>query len=298
MGDGFATRGWLTPEAVSALVSDVPSSRPRQEAEQLILEAFRQAQESTKQEWTSMTVPVLKNRLLQLSSKRFNETDFGSPNIWHFVTQFPELIKAEGERPRETVRMLQPQVVETDPRDTPAALDPAAKGRIRQDLWQAVFDYASQRTYVWDETLGRARALSEQDRSDLPVIPTLSTTDMKELRQEFVEAQRAVAEKDVNRLQEWVDRGGPTVALPRIYRSLWNAHLKSHAANRLRAFFLNADLDVPKDLVATASHAPDHAVESARRLAHRYIDAMTAEELDRLSIELAVVMRVSVRSEK
>lgn len=300
VGDGAARRGWLVPQAVSRLVDGVEALRPSNEVEQLILKAFQRAQESSKKDWTSMAVPVLKNRLLELSSKKFREADYGSPNIWHLVTKFPNLLATEGVRPREHVRILQPHRVEMDARETPGILDPAATSRIRPDLWQAMFDYASQKTYVWDEVTGRARVRSERDRADIPVVPTLSAEDMNDLRQEFVHVQEAVSDHDRERLEEWVRTSGPTVALPRLYRSLWNAHLKSHAANKLRAFFLAAGLDVPKDLLGRADDAvePEREVERERRLAHRYIDAMTADELSRLSIEMAVILRVPTHSER
>lgn len=300
VGDGAASRGWLRADAVTALIADVTPLLSLSDAEPLILKAFRQAQESLKTEWTAMAVPVLKNRLLQLSSKSFRESDYGSPNIWHFVTQFPKVIATEGVRPRERVRLIEPENVEANERETPAALDPAGMGRIRQDLWRALFDYSAQETFVWDEAKGRARVRSELDPESAPVLPTLSAEDMNELRAEFVRLQEKVSDHDAVRLDEWVTRGGPTVALPRLYRGLWNAHLKSHAANTLRAFFLSEGLDVPKDLVERVStHVePEREVERLRRLAHRYIDAMTAEELARLSIEMAVVLRIPGHAER
>lgn len=300
VGDGAASRGWLIPQAVTRLVDGVESLRPVSELEELILMAFQQAQESSKREWTAMAVPVLKNRLLELSSKTFRETDYGSPNIWHLVTRFPDLLGTEGVRPREHVRLLQPHRVAADSREQPGTLDPAGTSRIRQDLWQAMFDYASEKTYVWDEVTGRARVRSESDRAEILVMPTLTAEDMNELRKEFVHVQESVSEHDEERLETWVRTSGPTVALPRLYRSLWNAHLKSHAANKLRSFFLAASLDVPKDLLGRTDEPvePASEVERTRRLAHRYIDAMTAEELSRLSIEMAVLLRVPTRAEK
>jgi hypothetical protein len=300
VGDGAVRRGWLRADAVSALVTGVASPRPLSDAEPLILRAFRQAQESLKTDWTEMAVPVLKNRLLQLSSNTFNELEYGSPNIWHFVTRFPELLGTEGAHSHERVRLLKVEQVEADERERPAALDPAGLGRVRPDLWRATFDYSANEAFVWDEVLGRARARSDGDSENMPILPTLTENDMKQLRTEFVNLQEKVSEHDLARLNEWVVRGGPTVALPRLYRGLWNAHLKSHAANKLRAFFLAESLDVPKDLVgrSVTPTEPEHEVERVRRLVHRYVDAMTADELLRLSIEMAVVLRLAAHSEK
>lgn len=79
----------------------------------------------------------------------------------------------------------------------------------------------------------------------------------------------------------------------------WNTHLKSHAANRLRSFFTHAQVDVPNDLFGGTPRVREKEtdIERHRRHAHRYIDAMTGEELARLSIEIAVVARVQLPAE-
>lgn len=295
VGDGASLRGWLTADAVSALVGGAPSPQLLTEAEPLILEAFRQAHDRSKSGWELMTIPVLKNRLLQLSSQTFREDDYGSPSIWHFVTRFPGLLGCEGTRGAERVRLLKPNLVENDP-DQPiaGALDPVGKGRMRVDLWKAAFDYSSEKVYIWDEAIGRARVRTERD-GDLPVLPTISEIELRALRREFVEAQGDVSDGDASRLSAWVEGAGATAALPRSYRALWNAQLKSHAADRVRAFFIRSGLSVPTDLIEV-SDAPaerESDVERARRVAHQYIDAMSGDELSRLSIEMSVVLRVA-----
>ncbi len=299
LGEGIADRGRLAPDAVSALIASVEPRRPVSDAEPLILAAFQQAEDKSKVEWTSMAVPVLKNRLLQLTSRNFREDEYGSPNIWHFVTLFPALLATEGEYPRERVRLLTRARLQSADVGEPASLDPAGLGRIRSDLWRAVVDYRSQEVYVWDETTGRARVRKAQDAEHLPVLPTLSAEDMGRLRREFVDTQERVSDQDAKRLEEWTTRAGPTIALPRMYRGLWNALVKSHVADMLRSFFLGKGLDVPGDMLVRASSAlePDREVERLRKLVHHYVDAMTAEELGRLSIEMAVVLRVPVRTE-
>jgi len=244
-----------------------------------------------------MSVPVLKNRLLQLSSQQFRESDYASPSIWHFVTRFADILTFEGERPGERVRLTAPEEVAQESAVGPAELDPAGMGRIRPDLWRALFDYSSQARFVWDERTGRARMRGEQDPPTVLELPTLSPDDLAELRAEFAGVQQDVSAHDAQRLEEWVRRGGPTIALPRLYRGLWNAHLKSHAANKLRAFFLGHNMDVPDDLLLSVS-APtdhDHEVERLRKFAHQCIDAMSAEELSRVSFEMGVLSRVSPR---
>ncbi|PZE86849.1 hypothetical protein [Curtobacterium sp. MCBD17_032] len=297
-GDGAVVRGMLAASAVTALISEVEPARPLQDAEALLRNAFRLARENAKADWASMAVPVLKNRLLQLTDGTFREKDFGAPSIWHFVTLFPGLVACEGVRPSERVRLREPELIETDDRDESAELDPVGKGRIRDDLWRAVFDYRSGKTYAWDETRGRASDHADPDSAGIRV-PTITAAELRTLRQEFVRTQETVSEHDAARLAEWVDGAGATAALPRFYRPLWNAHLKSHAADRLRTFFIQAGLDVPSDLIAHASPptAPVSDVEHARRRAHAYIDAMTGEELGRLSIELSVIARVRISDE-
>lgn len=297
-GEGAAYRGWLTPEAVTALTKEIVPRRPLSEAEPMVLQAFRQARESAKTDWDSMAVPVLKNRLLLATSQTFDETDYGAPNIWHFVTLFPHLLQTSGVRPKERVRLLEElEDVDGTPPAT-VALDPVAKGRLRVDLWRAIFDYSAGKEFVWDEIAGRARARVDTD-GDLPILPTLTREDLRDLRREFVATQERVSDHDAQRLDTWATGNGATAALPRIYRSLWNTHLKSHAANRLRSFFTHAQVDVPNDLFGGTPRVREKEtdIERHRRHAHRYIDAMTGEELARLSIEIAVVARVQLPAE-
>lgn len=297
-GEGAAVRGMLAASAVTPLIAGVEPARSLRDAEVLLRNAFRLARESAKADWDSMAVPVLKNRLLQLTDGTFREQDFGAPSIWHFVTLFPGLVVCEGARPSERVRLREPELIETDDRDDSAELDPVGKGRIRNDLWRAVFDYRSGKTYAWDEALGRASEHADSGSTSIRV-PTITAPELRDLRREFTRTQETVSEHDAARLAEWVEGAGATAALPRFYRPLWNAHLKSHAADRLRTFFMQAGLDVPSDLIANASPttSPVSEVEHARRRAHAYVDAMTAEELGRLSIELSVIARVRISDE-
>lgn len=294
-GTDAAVRGWLTPEAVAALLVDIKPTKPLDEAKDLIMKAFQQAHESGKSDWASMAIPVLKNRLLQASGQSFKEKEYGSPNIWHFVTQFPDVLRVSGARPYERVQLIDPSVIDLELLTTPAALDMAGRGRIRPDLWRALFDYSSENTYVWDESIGRARVARDGDSSPL-IIPTLTNKDLETQRQEFVQTLASNSENDRERLQGWVHGSGATVALPRAYRTLWNAHLKGHAANHLRAFFIQHNLTVPADLLTPVStdSEPEPYAEKMRTIAHRYIDAMTSEELGRLSFELAVTTRISL----
>ena len=298
VGEGSAHRGWLTPEAVSVLLERITPVRPLSEAEPIILQAFRQARESAKSDWNSMAVPVLKNRLLLATSQSFNEFDYGAPNIWHFVTLFPHLLRTDGVRPRERVHLLQVLEGLGDAGASPVKLDPMGKGRLRVDLWRAIFDYTAGQQFVWDEALGRARPSKDGDHG-LPVLPTLTQEDVRNLRREFVGTQEKVTDHDSQRLEEWAIGTGATAALPKIYRSLWSTHLKSHAANTLRAFFAHENLDVPEDLFGGVARVREHEsdVERRRRLAHHYVDAMTGDELARLSFEIGVIARVPLPSE-
>lgn len=218
VGEDAAARGWLKPEAVAALVGGVQPRRSLVEAEPLILEAFRQAEESSKSNWASMAVPVLKNRLLNVTSQGFNEADYGSPSIWHFVTLFPSLLVTEGARPNERIRLIHPEELETASGKTPNSLESIGRGRLRADLWRAVFDYHAEVTFVWDEGRGIARAADDGGPQGLPIIPTMSADDVRRLRLEFVGIQERVSEHNLERLNRWASTGGTTAALPKIYR--------------------------------------------------------------------------------
>ncbi len=65
------------------------------EIEPKIREAFHQARIRGKQDWRRMAWPVLKNRLLDLTSRTFDERDYGARTGPEFAARFPHLLEVD-----------------------------------------------------------------------------------------------------------------------------------------------------------------------------------------------------------
>ena len=118
-----------------------------QDAQQLIVRAYKEARHSGKPDWRRMTTAVLKNRLLDLTGRDFDETDYGASSFMGFVSRYPDMLQVDDS--------VFPPIVELYGMEAdrlPSAGDeytPTAY-HIRSDLWQAALDYSSGMQYVWD----------------------------------------------------------------------------------------------------------------------------------------------------
>jgi len=66
-----------------------------QELREMFVQAFADARAGGKPDWRNMNLSVLKNRLLQRSERRFQETDYGGKTIKELVERFPDLLKID-----------------------------------------------------------------------------------------------------------------------------------------------------------------------------------------------------------
>ena len=66
-----------------------------QDPQQLISRAYQQARRSGKPDWHRMTAAVLKNRLLEITSREFNEARYDASNFMEFVSRYPELLSVD-----------------------------------------------------------------------------------------------------------------------------------------------------------------------------------------------------------
>jgi hypothetical protein len=65
------------------------------DAKTLTRQAFEQARLSGRQEWQMMTTAVLKNRMLQLTSREFTEAAYGANSVLDLVRLIPETVELE-----------------------------------------------------------------------------------------------------------------------------------------------------------------------------------------------------------
>jgi hypothetical protein len=245
----------------------------------LVVEAFEQARRSGKSEWWVMTAPVLKNRLLQITDRKFDQSSFGADTLTELLS-LPELnsvvtVDASARPVRVTLRGR-------DHED-----EARAETSVRPDLWKAILDYSSGTTWSWDEA---TRSVTEG--GDL-ALPTLTEDEMDGWRAEFASQHRDDARPD-GPLSKWLEGGLGAAALPLALRSAWYAFLKSKVVARLQQWFESQSLDPPPDLLRTKKKAGRSGPSDAdlRSYVLRVVGQMTPEELRMVQLPAAAVARL------
>lgn len=214
-------------------------TRRREEALELVSRAFEMAQRRWSNGTAKMGLPVLKNRLLALTDRKFDTKDFGANSIQEFAEKLaPELFKVPGSDQYSFtwLRGASENLSSDEQLVAHPIEDPAMAGRIREDLWRATMDYASGRIYVWDPAVGLAREQRTDDK--LAVLPTVSAGELSKWRAEFVHAQaKSLNAADLVLVQRWQEQGLGTAYLPRPLHARWNRALNLRVRTRLQEFF-------------------------------------------------------------
>jgi hypothetical protein len=215
-----------------------------------------------------MRIAVLKNRLLQMTSRMFDERNYG-------VCSFRELLAQHS------------YVVRIDGPDVVLIADKAMTGarrRVRPDLWRAVMDYSSAQRYAWDAEQQHARPAED---GDTWIIPTLSREDMDAWRQEF-----AGRYPDDLEVETWRTRALPTKALPLPLQLPWTEFVRDRTIARLSEWFAANELDVdPLAPERSPNLSNETSTEALKNMVLRCVAVMTAEELAALSLPPAAVLR-------
>lgn len=254
-------------------MGDARLMKTRQEALELVGAAFLHAQSKLGPDATTMTIGVLKNRLLQITDRRFDPRDFGVADMRAFLVMLAPQVQVtkrtiHGEVTlnvaQDSVRAA--RVPSSKQRTTEVSPRPVAPvevpqdllkhdGRTRPDLWTAVMDYASGEKYVWDERLGEARPT--RGKEILPMMPTVTPVELGEWRRTFISEHKSVIEgSDLASAQRWQEQGLATVYLPTRLRQTWNRELSLRVRQRLQEFFAHLN---PK--ASSIAGAPAAAVE-------------------------------------
>ena len=201
----------LTEAAGSASDAD---SRARH----LIVQAFEDARRTGRPDWRTMTIAVLKNRMLK-RNRSFQERDYGARTIAEFVRRYPDLLLLDDSSVPPRVSLRTPSA------DIPTTTD-VEHSRIRPDLWKAVVDYQSGLTYIWDGEAARSTEdLSPEEAASQRVLPTLSVAELDTWRQEFRDNVNALIRDDptaVEQTRRWIENRLGTRYLPASLRTLWN----------------------------------------------------------------------------
>lgn len=275
-----------------------PSSRPKggpkavdDDLRQLIRQAFDVARESGRADWQQMTTAVLKNRLLDLTDRSFDEADYGARTISDLVRRLSDILLID-----DSVR---PARVQLSSAETPLpAIGLPVNSRVRPDLWRAVIDYRSGKKYVWDGSFAVASDKSTTGDRNYPELPTITAETMDGWRSEFSQGVESAISDDVDRdaLDTWRIGGLPARGLPSALRGRWSAALKDHVVSILENWFSRESLPVPSDLLLSGRREKrprtvEPSTEKIREFVLRCVSAMTDEELRELRLPPAAVMR-------
>jgi hypothetical protein len=255
-------------------------------AQELIERAFTQARRSGKPEWWVMAIPVLKNRLLQITGQKFKEAEFGASSFREFLQHQTDVLQIDDSFMPGAVtlksanKLTAPSSTATQPRD-----------RIRPDLWRAVLDYSSGNSYVWDPASSTAIVGSKTD--DALSLPTLSAEAFKEWKGEFL-ATLSAQESEGSRLKEWQEHSLPSVVLPSVVRFSWNRFVKQKVQTTLMEWFEKHHIAAPSltQLQAASTENSQDETERIREFVIECVKKMSKEELERLSIPSGAAFRV------
>lgn len=246
--------------------------KTRQQALELVNAAFLQAQRKLGPDAKTMTLGVLKNRLLQITDRRFDTRDFGAMDMRTFLDMLSPDVKVRLDSPHGAVSLAvppagpagAPSAPKRPPDGSSAADQPPEEifkrnGRNRRDLWLAIMDYTSGLTYVWDDRIGEARP--SRGSEDLPLMPTLTAVEMGEWRRTFISDNKNELEgSDLAATQRWQELGLATAYLPAQLQKPWNKELALRVRQRLQEFFARLN---PKGSSIAVAYASALALEHA-----------------------------------
>ena len=269
---------------------DLDMARQLNEAEALVRAAFAAARTRKKAGWEEMRLPVLKNRLLDLTDRQFSETEYGAEDLRQFVAMLSTIVDVvQKEGGGVVVRLRDDQMATLGPATATHPVEDKLKGsRVRQDLWRAVLDYSTGAHWLWD--LETARAFRSSERPDgALILPTVRPEDLGSWRRSFVELHAETSSSEEKaRLADWAGRGLTTSALPVRLRGPWNNFLKHNVVNRLREWYAAHEIPAPLDLLVSPTSPNEEALRS---LVHRWVDKLEFVELLSLPIPMSAVWR-------
>lgn len=207
---------------------------PADPFKELLERAFSAARDSGKPAWNRMLVPVLRNRLLQLTNRSFKAQDLGASSLVELVSRYGDLVTID--------RTVKPIVLEW--RGTLAAPAPET-GRVRPDLWRAILDLSSGLQYEWDVAAGYARPVPAADPTHR--LPTVDAATLVTWRDAFATAHDEVLtnQRDHEQLRTWVGMALGRQGLPGVLRRPWRDYLKREVVARLTGWFHDSGYEAP-----------------------------------------------------
>lgn len=241
-----------------------------------------------------MTTAVLKNRLLDLTARSFDERSYGASSFTEFLERHEDLIRID--------RSVFPPMVELHTTEMLTVFEDAKatpRYRIRRDLWQAAIDHLSGIQYVWDDTTKEA---IPSDDPEARIIHTITADRQRKLREEFralVDTGDKLEEIESKQLERWAEEGLGVTHLPTQLKSRWIIFFRDKVRDHLLSWFRDSEVQPPKDMITTVvskSEIASPEAEELRKLVLSVVRAMTQHELSMLSLPASAVLRVTSRT--
>lgn len=257
--------------------------------ERLVLDAFAIAARERKAEWHRMRGSVLKNRLLDLTDRRFDEADYGTERFGTFVEHLGEMLEVDYSAKPFMVELREPFRSQIESAEQ--APESFSKGTIRSDLWNAIMDYSRAEGWVWDCSTAMAIPAGEgADENVGDLLPTVDRFTLQAWRIEFLKEHSAgLRGHEAHQTQDWASKGLGTGALPTRLRGPWNIHMRDAVRDRLIRFFEARELEPPSDMLV--QRRPQEPVDELRSFIRRCIALMGEQELSELRIPADIAMR-------
>ena len=217
-----------------------------EDAKALVRRAFQQARVSGKPDWYRMTAAVMKNRLLDITQREFDESQFGANSIAEFLRLCEDILLLD-----TTVVPPMVELRESELRNNESWNETLVQvaGRVRGDFWQAVLDYSTGTHYIWDSDNNQVLPGGTESRG--PIVPSINQRILKAWRSEFFEEVRqgsSVTFEQETRIDNWVQMFLSTSSLPSHIISLWNTFFRDKVHEWLINWFNESGIDPPQDL--------------------------------------------------
>lgn len=107
---------------------------------ELIESAFAAARNTGSPGWRSMTSAVLKNRILDLTNREFDEADWGADSFRAFLGQFNDILRVDPSKRPMQVTLLEERSASIEGSTLSPVLDLGRERQIRRDLWNRRFE--------------------------------------------------------------------------------------------------------------------------------------------------------------
>lgn len=261
----------------------------------LVLEAFRRAKASGKPDWDRMRTAVLKNRLLDITDRSFDEHAWGARDFREFVEGLGDLIEIDATSTPVLLVLRATALAELSGGDTRTTIGP--RGRIRPDLWHSILDFSSSDGWAWDPETSRAMPIEDLESSAPELrMPTVEPQELLAWRASFA-ADHADLFKDAGsdpRVERWRNGEGGAEQLPGTVRHAWFEFLKNQVLERLTTWFGVQGIDPPVDIVRSAPvrRGGDDEQGDLREFVIACVRQMTTQELESLVLPARAAQRV------